>query len=456
VLTGTKFNDVLISLKKNKSHFNVHMEIEALYAIYRSNPKVVTDSREPVDGSLFFGLRGERFNGSLYAHNALIGGASFAVVDDPSVVRDERYILVENSLATLQELATYHRRQLNIPLIAITGSNGKTTTKELSAKILSSQYHTQATSGNLNNHIGVPLTLLGIDDSAEMGIIEMGANHSGEIAMLCRIAMPDYGLITNIGMAHLEGFGSLEGVKMAKRELYEYLEENGGLVFINEQDMTLKDMLQDFDGGLIWYGGTGESVINGEIVEADPLLRIRLDIRGYGILELETGLIGSYNLENILAAATIGLHFGILPEHIKKAIQHYRTDNNRSQQLNTDHNVLILDAYNANPTSMRAAIENFRSMLHLDKSVILGDMLELGEASVAAHREVIDLLKAAGFREIILVGPSFTNAEVPESYLVFPSVAECAGWLKEHPLRERWILLKGSRGIGLEKLAGLL
>jgi len=432
------------------------MEIEALYEIYRSNPKVVTDSRVPVEGSLFFGLRGERFNGSLYARDALSGGSSFAVVDDPSVVRDERYILVENSLETLQELAMYHRNRLSIPLIAITGSNGKTTTKELTAKILSTQYPAQATSGNLNNHIGVPLTLLEINDSAEMGIIEMGANHTGEIAMLCRIAMPDYGLITNIGMAHLEGFGSLEGVRKGKKELYDYLEENGGLVFINEQDKTLRGMLQDFDGGIIWYGGAGESVISGEVLEADPLLRIRLNIRGYGLLEVETGLIGSYNLENILAAASVGLHFGISPEHLKKAIQHYRTDNNRSQQLNTDHNVLILDAYNANPTSMQVAIENFRSMAHHDKSVILGDMLELGEATGTAHREVIDLLETTGFTEIILVGSSFANAEVPESYRVFSSVTECAGWLEEHPLRDRMILLKGSRGIGLEQLLGLL
>ena len=432
------------------------MDIKALYDIYRSNPKVVTDSRVPVEGSLFFGLRGDHFNGSLYAKDALSGGSSFAVVDDPAVVRDERYILVKNSLETLQELATYHRSRLSIPLIAITGSNGKTTTKELTANILSTQYLTQATSGNLNNHIGVPLTLLGIDDSSEMGIIEMGANHTGEIARLCRIAMPDFGLITNIGMAHLEGFGSLEGVKKAKKELYDYLEENGGLVFINEQDKTLRGMLQDFEGGIILYGGTGESVISGEVLEADPLLRIRLDIRGYGILEVETGLVGSYNLENILAAASIGLHFGINPGHIKKAIQHYRMDNNRSQQLNTDHNVLILDAYNANPTSMRVAIENFRSMLHPDKSVILGDMLELGEVSGAAHREVIDFLETAGFREIILVGTSFADAEVPESYCVFSTVAECAVWLEEHPLRDRMILLKGSRGIGLEQLAGML
>jgi UDP-N-acetylmuramoyl-tripeptide--D-alanyl-D-alanine ligase len=432
------------------------MEIEALYDIYRKHPTVITDSRVPVEGSLFFGLRGEHFNGSLYARDALSGGSSFAVVDDPAVVRDESYILVENSLETLQELATYHRKRLSIPIIAITGSNGKTTTKDLTSKILSTQYITKATSGNLNNHIGVPLTLLGITDSVEFGIIEMGANHTGEIARLCRIALPDFGLITNIGMAHLEGFGSLEGVKKAKKELYDYLEENGGLVFTNEQDTTLRDMLLEFDGGIIWYGGTGESVLSGEVMEADPLLRIRLDIRGYGILEMETGLVGSYNLENIIAAASIGLHFGINPVQIKKAIQHYRMDNNRSQQLITDHNVLILDAYNANPTSMRAAIENFRSMLHPDKSVILGDMLELGEVSGAAHKEVIDFLENAGFREIILVGTSFANAEVPESYHVFSTVAECAVWLVEYPLRNRMILLKGSRGIGLEQLAGML
>jgi len=432
------------------------MEIEALYEIYRSNPRVITDSRVPVPGSLFFGLKGDHFNGSLYAHDALNGGSSFAVVDDPSVVRNERYILVENSLGTLQELAMFHRSRLSIPLIAITGSNGKTTTKELTAKILSTQYPTQATRGNLNNHIGVPLTLLGIDDSAEMGIIEMGANHAGEIAMLCRIAMPDYGLITNIGMAHLEGFGSLEGVKKTKKELYDYLEENGGLVFVNEQDKTLRGMLEEFDGGVVWYGGDGDSVISGEVLEADPLLRIRLHITGHGFLEVETGLVGSYNLENILAAASIGLHFGISPTHLKKAIQHYRADNNRSQQIHTDHNVLILDAYNANPTSMRLAIENFSSLIHPDKSVILGDMLELGEAAGEAHREVVDLLETAGFREVILVGSSFVNTEVPGSYHVFSSATECAGWLEEHSLRDRMILLKGSRGIGLEKLLGIL
>ncbi len=432
------------------------MDIKALYDIYRKHPTVITDSRVPVPGSLFFGLKGDHFNGSLYAHDALNGGSSFAVVDDPSVVRDERYILVENSLGTLQELAMFHRSRLSIPLIAITGSNGKTTTKELTAKILSIQYPTQATRGNLNNHIGVPLTLLGIDDSAEMGIIEMGANHAGEIAMLCRIAMPDYGLITNIGMAHLEGFGSLEGVKKAKKELYDYLEENGGLVFVNEQDKTLGGMLEEFDGGVVWYGGDGESVISGEVLEANPLLKIRLDIKGHGFLEVETGLVGSYNLENILAAASIGLHFGISPTHLKKAIQHYRADNNRSQQIHTDHNVLILDAYNANPTSMRLAIENFSSLIHPDKSVILGDMLELGEAAGEAHREVVDLLETAGFREVILVGSSFANTEVPGSYHVFSSVTECAGWLEEHSLRDRMILLKGSRGIGLEELLGIL
>lgn len=432
------------------------MEIEALYNIYRSHPTVITDSRVPVEGSLFFGLRGEQFNGSLYAMDALNKGSSFAIVDDPSVVRDERFILVDDGLETLQELAKHHRNMLSIPLIAITGSNGKTTTKELTSRILSTQYSTKATCGNLNNHIGVPLTLLGIDGSAEMGIIEMGANHSGEIGNLCRMARPDYGLITNIGMAHLEGFGSLEGVMKAKKELYDYLEENGGLVFINEQDKTLRGMLEGFDGGKIWYGGTGASIISGEVMEADPLLKIRLDIREYGMLEVDTGLVGAYNLENILASAAIGLHFGISPANLKKAIEHYRTENNRSQQLNTDHNILILDAYNANPTSMNAAIDNFLSMLHPDKSVILGDMLELGEASLDAHQEVIDLLRNADFREVVLVGPVFAASRVPESYRVFSSLTGCARWLREYPLRDRMILLKGSRGIGLEQLTEML
>ena len=432
------------------------MEIEELYDIYKAHPKVITDSREPVGGSIFFGLKGEQYNGNLYAPEALNAGASFAVVDDPSVAVDERYILVEDSLQTLQELAAFHRQQLTIPLVAITGSNGKTTTKELTASILSEKYLLHATSGNQNNHIGVPLTLLGIDTKAAIGIIEMGANHAGEIAQLCRIAMPDYGLITNIGRAHLEGFGSLEGIIQAKKELYDFLGERGGFVFINERDGVLKKMLQDFTGGLAWYGGSGESVVSGEILVSDPVLTIRLDIRGNGSWEIETNLIGSYNFENILAAACIGWHFGISPEQLRKAIQLYRTANNRSQQLSTDRNALILDAYNANPTSMRAAIEHFNSMDHPAKSVILGDMLELGSASGQAHREIIEMLEKASFREVILVGPVFTDAGAPDAYHVFPSVAACAGWLEEHPFRDRLVLLKGSRGIGLERLVALL
>jgi UDP-N-acetylmuramoyl-tripeptide--D-alanyl-D-alanine ligase len=432
------------------------MKIKDLYDIYKAHPKVIIDSRAPVENSIFFGLSGEQYNGSLFASDALNNGSSFAVVDEPSVARDERYILVENSLQTLQELAAFHRKQLSIPLVAITGSNGKTTTKELAARILSTKYATHATHGNQNNHIGVPITVLGIDDTVEMGIIEMGANHTGEIAKLCRIAMPDYGLITNIGRAHLEGFGTMEGIMQAKKELYDYLGERGGLVFINEQDRVLRSMLLDFTGGVVWYGGSGESVVSGEVLASDPNLKVRLDIKGYESREIETGLIGSYNLENILAAACIGWHFGISPMHLHKAIQHYRASNNRSQQLSTERNVLILDAYNANPTSMRAAIEHFSSMKHPAKSVILGDMLELGDASGAAHGEIIELLKKIPFREVILVGPVFANSRVPDSYHVFSSMAACAGWLEEHPLHDHLILLKGSRGMGLERLAGLL
>jgi UDP-N-acetylmuramoyl-tripeptide--D-alanyl-D-alanine ligase len=448
-----------LNIPGEKRHFNLHpglMKIEELYDIYKAHPKVITDSREPVQGSIFFGLRGEQYNGNQYAPDALNGGSSFAVVDDKSVAADERYILVENSLQTLQELATFHRQQLTIPVVAITGSNGKTTTKELAASILAAKYPLHATRGNQNNHIGVPLTLLGIDTGASMGIIEMGANHAGEIAKLCRMAMPDYGLITNIGRAHLEGFGSLEGVIRAKKELYDFLGERGGFVFINEQDGVLKKMLQDFEGGVAWYGGSGKSVISGTILASDPALTIRLDIKGHESWEIETGLVGSYNLENILAAACIGWHFGISPAQLRQAIQHYRTANNRSQQVSTERNALILDAYNANPTSMRAAIEDFSSMDHPAKSVILGDMLELGDASVEAHREIIELLERASFREVILVGPVFAGARVPDAYHKFSSVAACAGWLEEHPFRDRLVLMKGSRGMGLERLVGLL
>ncbi len=431
------------------------MDISGLYHLYTRHPHIVTDSRRTVKDSIFFGLRGERFNGSLFAGKALENASCYAVVDDPKVVEDERYILVEDSLLTLQELSAYHRDRLSIPIIAITGSNGKTTTKELTAEILSPQYMVKATSGNLNNHIGVPLTLLEMDSATEVGIVEMGANHPGEIALLCRLARPDYGLITNIGQAHLEGFGNMEGVKKAKGELYKHLGESGGLIFCNGGDRVLQEMLAGINAGVSYYGESEDAVCSGEILSADPFLTLRLSFRDMETveeMEVNTQLVGGYNLENILAAVAIGLHFRIRTDDIRNALEGWSTENNRSQRVETGKNVLIMDAYNANPSSMMAALENFSLQDHPRKVLVLGDMLELGENEIRAHREILEHILEMDCGEVFLVGPVFSALQVPGNIMVFPSVDKLDHWLGRHPLADRLILLKGSRGIGLERL----
>ncbi len=428
------------------------METTSLYGLFSRYPRVVTDSRSAVKDSIFFGLRGQRFNGNRFAREALKNGAAYAVVDDPEVVDGERYILVRDSLLALQELAAYHRGRLGIPLVAITGSNGKTTTKEIAAGILSTSYRVSATCGNLNNHIGVPLTVLGMDRNTQVGMVEMGANHSGEIAMLCRLARPDHGLITNIGRAHLEGFGNLEGVKRAKGELYVYLEENGGLIFCNAEDRTLKEMLADLRTGIRYYGRGEETLCSGEVLAGDPFLSVRLDIPGKAALKVETGLVGNYNLENILAAVAIGLHFGIDPRQIEQTLRGWSSGDNRSQRIETDRNVLVMDAYNANPTSMEAALESFNRQIHPRKVLILGDMLELGENTGPAHSGVLECIRGMDCSEVFLVGPAFASVPVPEGIRVFQSVEELDGWLARHPLQDSLVLLKASRGMGLERL----
>jgi UDP-N-acetylmuramoyl-tripeptide--D-alanyl-D-alanine ligase len=430
----------------------IPMETADLYELYSRYPCVVTDSRSTVPGSIFFALRGDRFNGNAFAGQALEGGARFAVVDDPSFARDERYILVDDSLRSLQELSAYHRKRMEIPIVAITGSNGKTTTKELAAEILSSRYLVTATSGNLNNHIGVPLTLLRMDESTEIGIVEMGANHTGEIAMLCNLARPDYGLITNIGLAHLEGFGDIEGVKKAKGELYRYLAENGGLIFCNANDGILLEMLRGLDAGIRFYGRGKDVLCSGEVVSTDPYLEVRVGLRRLEEFNVVTRLTGMYNLENILAAVALGMHFRIPPEKIQSVLRDWSTDNNRSQRIETDNNILIMDAYNANPTSMRAALDNFRLQDHPHKALILGDMLELGREETAAHREILELVESMDCGEVFLVGPVFSSLNVPGHIRRYASAVELAGWLQSNPLSDRLILIKASRGIGLERL----
>jgi UDP-N-acetylmuramoyl-tripeptide--D-alanyl-D-alanine ligase len=428
------------------------MEISELYQVYQKYPHIVTDSRQVRENTIFFSLRGERFDGNRFAAEALKKGSRYAVVDDPEIADNEQFILVSNCLEALQELATYHRRQLDIPIIAITGSNGKTTTKELMAEILSAQYIVKATAGNLNNHIGVPLTLLGMDSTTELGIVEMGANHVGEIAFLCELTQPDYGLVTNVGKAHLEGFGSLEGVKQAKGELYRYLGEHGGLTFSDAGNVMLQEMISGIDTGVDYYGESEDAICSGEIISSDPFLSVRLSFRDADDMEISTGLVGSYNLENILAAVAVGLHFRIRPHNIQAALQGWSGNNMRSERLETDSNILIMDAYNANPTSMMAALENFRQQKHNRKILILGDMLELGDTATDSHTEILGYIPGMDCEEVFLVGPIFSGLQVTGDIKTFDVVDELANWLDQHPLRDSLILLKASRGIGLERL----
>ncbi len=408
-----------------------------LYRLFAEYPRVTTDSRNIPEGSLFFALRGARFDGNVYAKQALYSGAAYAIVDDPAVVADHRYILVPDVLAALQQLASEHRQALGLPILAITGSNGKTTTKELITKVLERNFNVGSTKGNFNNHIGVPLTLLSFDTGTELGVVEMGANNPGEIAALCDIAQPNYGLITNVGLAHLEGFGSPEGVQRAKGELYDYLSETGGKAFVRAEDQTLDRMVHERGG---------------------------LEVIGYSVHAaegIENNLVGDYNLQNIAAAVAVGRYFGIAEGNIKEAIADYKPDNMRSQRVETDKNTVILDCYNANPTSMRSAIENLcNETAELPVAVILGDMGELGDYSKSGHIDILELLAANNIEEQYLVGPKLAKAasKVPTTgqRKLFRDTDALVEFLKDHPITGRLILVKGSRATGLEKIAHLL
>lgn len=408
-----------------------------LYSIFTEHPSVTTDSRNIPEGSIFFALKGPKFDGNRYAADALNKGASFAVVDDPNVAADDRYILVSDTLQALQQLASEHREALGTPILAITGSNGKTTTKELISRVLQRQFNVVATKGNLNNHIGVPLTLLSFDKDTEFGIVEMGANNPGEIANLCSIALPNFGIITNIGRAHLEGFGSPEGVARAKGELYDFLSAHEGKTFVRTDDETLSRMVSERDG---------------------------LQTIGYSTYDAEgfpNNLTGSFNLMNIAAAVAIGRYFGVNEEGIREAIAGYEPDNMRSQQVETGRNKVILDCYNANPSSMSAAISNLKNeAAGLPVAVILGDMGELGSYSDEEHANVLRLLDAENITEQYLVGPNFAeaSAKIPTraNRQLFTDTAALAEYLKSAPLSGHLILVKGSRAVGLEKIADLL
>jgi len=420
------------------------MEIAALYDLYLQHPNIQTDTRKLQPGELFFALSGANFDGNAFAARALEMGAAYAIIDNPEFAAGDRYIVVHNALDTLQQLARHHRRQFNIPFIAITGSNGKTTTKELVAAVLKAKFTTYATEGNLNNHIGVPLTILKIRQDAEMAIIEMGANHLHEIAGYCQIAEPDFGIITNCGRAHLEGFGSPEGVRKAKGELYDFIRSAGGSVFLNTDLDYLREMSQGVKN-IITYGSAPADYV-GRAIEDGVFLSLELE---KPVVEKFTSqLVGGYNFPNVMAAIAVGLHFGVGVENIKSAIASYSPGNSRSQFMVRGTNQIILDAYNANPSSMREAISNFAQTIMPHKRLWLGGMKEMGAAEHKEHWELVHLISQYSWEQVILVGNEFRD--VAGSYLWFENSASAAAFIQENPVSGCSVLIKGSRGSKME------
>jgi UDP-N-acetylmuramoyl-tripeptide--D-alanyl-D-alanine ligase len=428
------------------------MSIQELYKIYLQHPVIGTDTRKITSGCLFFALKGDHFDANNFAAQALKDGAAYAIVDDPKVVNNDRFILVKNVMGTLQELATFHRQQLNIPVIGLTGTNGKTTTKELVKAVLSQKFNTSATFGNLNNHIGVPLTLLAIEPDVEVAIIEMGANHQKEIAMLSEIAKPDYGLITNVGKAHLEGFGGFEGVKKGKGELYTFLEKTGGTVFINDDNQHLKEMANNHTfKEVIYYGMSDSGLISGKLLANDPYLEVEW-ANHTAAYQVKTNLTGIYNFENILSAIAIGIKFGLNPDEINTGISTYQPQNNRSQIIKTNANTIIGDFYNANPSSMLVAIENIARLEANAKTLILGDMFELGEESPLEHKLIIEKALSFNFDQVIFIGEEFYKFNKEHEAQFFKTPGELKSLFKTHSIQDHLILLKGSRGMKLETL----
>lgn len=432
------------------------MDISALYQVFLNCCGVTTDSRHCPAGSLFIALKGESFNGNAFAAQALKDGCAYVVIDESqyAVAEDKRFIVVDNCLATLQQLASFHRRRLATKVIGITGTNGKTTTKELIAAVLLKSHHVLYTQGNLNNHIGVPLTLLQLTPKHDLAVIEMGANHPGEIKTLVHIAEPDYGIITNVGKAHLEGFGSFEGVIKTKGELYDYLREKGdSTVFIHHDNPFLMDIAKGVN--LISYGSDNALYVNGKVTGNSPYLAFEWKAGANGEYhKVETQLIGEYNFSNALAAVTIGRYFGVEPQKIDEALAGYVPQNNRSQLKKTEDNILIIDAYNANPTSMMAALQNFHNMKAEHKMLLLGDMRELGTDSINEHQKIVDYINECNFEEVMLVGDQF--AATKHSYKVYDNVDEVIKTFQENKPKGYTILVKGSNGTKLSKAVNYL
>ena len=432
-----------------------YTSLEELYSLFQAHSVITTDTRHCPEGSLFFALRGERFDGNAFALQALQAGCAFAVVDDPAIGGDERLLHVPDVLTTLQQLAALHRRTLGTPIVQITGTNGKTTTKELTAAVLARKFDLLCTQGNFNNHIGVPKTLLQLRPHHQMAVIETGANHPGEIALLTDLVQPECGLITNVGMAHLEGFGSFEGVMRTKGELYDYLRHKpGGFIFLHADNEHLCRMAGSLPA--VRYGLPGhDCYTEGEVLDCTPFLRLRFRTQGGAWHEVQTHLIGAYNVANVLAAAAVGAHFGVPDVDIAEALAAYEPTNNRSEWMRTQRNELIVDAYNANPTSMKAALDNFALIAHDHKMAILGEMRELGTASDEAHRAVAAQAASLHCEEVWLVGEAFRAHAAGARW--FPSVAEVKAALEaEGAPTGRLILVKGSNGTRLFELPGVL
>ena len=433
------------------------MSLNELYELFLSHPVITTDTRNCPEGSIFFALKGDNFDGNLFAHEALEKGCAHAVVDNPQVAgSDGRMVYVSDVLLMLQELAHHHRKQLALPVVQITGTNGKTTTKELTAAVLAKRYKVLFTEGNFNNHIGVPKTLLRLTEEHEIAVIETGANHPGEIADLSKIVDADCGLITNVGKAHLEGFGSLEGVVLTKCELYQYLSSKPeGFIFLNGDNTLLAPQAKGLRA--ITYGKPEQGYdVEGEVISCDPQLRLRLRIANGEWHEVQTQLVGAYNLDNMLAAAAVGLRFGVSEADICAALEAYTPKNKRSELQKTEHNTLIVDAYNANPTSMKAALENFHLIPHPNKLLILGEMRELGSASTEEHTTVVALLQQLGFTNVWLVGKEFAAVASDTTFRCFNDVEAVKEELTWSPVSDRLILVKGSNGTKLFQLPEFL
>lgn len=425
------------------------MNVKALHTIFLEYPNVSTDTRKIEKNDIFFALKGDNFNGNTYARKALDKGASFVIIDEEEYYIDHQTILVENTLDTLQKLANYHRKFCKAKIISLTGSNGKTTTKELIHAVLARKYKTIATKGNLNNHIGVPLTLLSIRPETEMAIVEMGANHLNEIRFLCDIAEPDFGYITNFGKAHLEGFGGVEGVIKGKSELYDYLLTNDKFIFLNADDPIQLKKLNPYVKK-IGFSSDNPQFYPIQLLGANPLVSIKVEH-----VVIQSQLIGAYNFHNCCAAILMGKYFNVDLKDIRLGIEHYNPDNNRSQIIEKGGHYIILDAYNANPSSMKVALENFRTLPKNNKVLILGDMFELGKAAGEEHQFIADLALTLNFKDVLLVGENFNKTDT--AFIKLKNYELLSAYLKEHTLvSNASILIKGSRGMALERVLELL